>query len=122
MLGEATLANTGGTACSLPRTTPRVRILSSGRILPVRQVSGMAVSGETPVYVLAPGAKAAIYLQWREWCGQPPETTTIRPVFQIRFGGLAIKARAQAMSPPRCDAPGSGTAASTLAVSRPLTY
>jgi hypothetical protein len=120
MLGEATLTNTGVTACSLPSAAPRVRITWRGRVLPARQAGDVSVDGATPVRVLAPGSKAAVYMQWREWCGQPTETTTFRPVFQLHFRSLAVNAKARAMSPPRCDAPGSGARGSTIAVSRPL--
>lgn len=81
----------------------------------------MAVSGETPVRVLAPHSKAAIYMDWRDWCGNPPETTTIRPVFQLRFSDLAVNARAGSMNAPRCDSPSAGTRGSTIGVSSPLT-
>jgi len=121
MLGEATLTNTGRTACSLPSARPQVRILWGGRYLAARVIGGMAVSGESRVRVLAPHSKAAIYMDWRDWCGNPPETTTIRPVFRLRFAHLAIDAPAGAMNTPRCDSPGSGTRGSTIAVSPPLT-
>jgi len=120
MLGGAKIRSSEA-ACSLPSRAPLVQIVWQGRVMPVRQVDGMAVSGATPVRVLAPGARAFIYMQWREWCGNPPETTVIRPVFQLRFPGLAVNARAVEMSPPRCDSPGSGTRGSRIAVSRPLT-
>lgn len=121
MLGEATLTNTGRSVCSLPSSRPGVRIFWRGRRLAARETGGMAVSGETRVRALAPHSKAAIYMDWRDWCGNPPETTTIRPLFRLRFAHLAIKAPAGAMSTPRCDTPGSGTRGSTIAVSPPLT-
>ena len=31
-------------------------------------------------------------MDWRSWCGNPPETTTIRPMFRLRFTGLAVNA------------------------------
>jgi Domain of unknown function (DUF4232) len=115
-LGGARITNAGAAACALPSAPPLVRIFWQGAAMPARQV-GMAVSGATPVRVLAPGDRAFIYLQWRNWCGKPSEGTIIRPVFQLRFaGGALVDAHAQDMSPPRCDVPGS-----TIAVSSPLT-
>jgi hypothetical protein len=81
----------------------------------------MDVSGETPVRVLAPGSKAAIFMAWSEWCGKP-SAGTIRPTFQLRWAdGLGVDARNHALTPPRCDSPGSGTRGSTIAVSTPVT-
>lgn len=117
--GGARLTNTSSRLCSLPTAAPRVRIFWHGRALPARQVGGTAVSDETPAHVLAPGATAFIYMQWSGWCGYPPETKTIHPVFRIRLGRLALDATAGPMSTPRCDAPGSGTRASSISVSRP---
>jgi hypothetical protein len=120
MAGGARLTNTSSNVCSLPIGAPRVQIFWHGRVLPARQVGETAVSGETPAHVLAPGAKAFVYMQWSGWCGYPPETKTIRPVFRLRLGRLALDTAAQPMSTPRCDAPGSGTSASTISVSRPV--
>lgn len=118
--GGVRLANTSRTVCSLPTGVPRVRIFWHGKALPAKEVGGMSVSGETPVHVLEPGATAFVYMQWSGWCGYPPETKTIRPVFRLRLGRLAVDATAQQMSTPRCNAPGSGTSASTISVSRPV--
>jgi hypothetical protein len=82
----------------------------------------MDVSGETPVRVLAPGSKAAIFMAWSEWCGKPSAGTIIRPTFQLRWAdGLGVDARNHALTPPRCDSPGSGTRGSAIAVSTPVT-
>src|SRR6266516_3218211 len=122
MLGPVTLTNTSVSACSLPSGRPRVRILWQGRVLPDRETGGMDVSGETPVRVLAPRSKAAIFMDWSNWCGKTSAGTIIRPTFQLRAAdGLRVDSPSRAMTPPRCDSPGSGTRGSRIAVSRPRT-
>ncbi|MGZ4289651.1 MAG: DUF4232 domain-containing protein [Gaiellaceae bacterium] len=121
MMGPATLTNTSGSACSLPSGRPRVRILLQGRVLPARETGEMDISGETPVRVLAPRSKAAIFMDWSNWCGKPSEGTIIRPTFQLSWAdGLGVDAPNHAMTPPRCNSPGSGTSVSTIDVSTPV--
>jgi uncharacterized protein DUF4232 len=114
MDGFATLKNTSATACSLPATPPRVSIFWRGKQLPARQKRFRGAGG-VPVHVLAPGHVTAVHLDWSEWCGEPSAGALIRPTFRLRFGGLLVSARAQEMTPPRCDVP---RTESTLLVGR----
>ena len=105
MAGFATVTNTGLTACSLPTTRPRVSIVWRGEQMPTQQKS-FAGPGGVPIHVLAPGRAAFVHMDWSEWCGTPSAGTVIRPTFSLRFGGLVVAARAQQLTPPRCDVPG----------------
>jgi uncharacterized protein DUF4232 len=115
MAGLATLTNASTTPCSLPRTRPRVSIFWRGKELPARQKE-MSGDGSAPVRVLAPGARAVVHMDWSNWCGKPSTGTEFTPTVQLRFAGVRLAARAQAMTPPRCGGPGG----STIYVSRLL--
>jgi Protein of unknown function (DUF4232) len=121
MLGPVTLTNTSGSACSLPTGQPRVRILWRGRVLPAQETGGKNFSPAPPVHVLAPHSKAAITMDWSNWCGKPGAGTLIRPTFQLRWAdGLEVDAvNDPALTPPRCGSPSAGAA---IAVSVPERY
>ena len=121
MLGPVTLTNTSGSACSLPTGRPRVRILWQGRVLPARETGGGNFSPAPPVHVLAPHSRAAITMDWSNWCGKPGAGTLIRPTFQLRWAnGLGVDAvNNPAMIPPRCGSPSAGAA---IVVSVPERY
>jgi Domain of unknown function (DUF4232) len=119
MDGVATLTNAGATACALPLTPPRVSIFWRGKQMPARQRQ-MSGEGSALVHVLAPGAKAAVHMDWYDWCGKPSEGTLIRPILRQRFRAMHVAARAHVMTLPRCGTPGTGTRGSTILVSPPL--
>jgi hypothetical protein len=124
-LGSVTLTNTSGVPCALPLTVPRVMILLDGQPLTVRQEPWSESSAaesfpSQPIRVLRPGAKADIWLQWRNWCGRPSASASIRPIFALGFAhGLNLRAPTTGLSPspPVCAAPGH---ASWLNVSPPV--
>jgi hypothetical protein len=112
MLGPVTLTNIGGSACSLPTGRPRVRIVWQGRVLPARETGGKNFAPAPPVHILAPHARAAIFIDWSNWCGKPGTGTVIRPTFQLRWAdGLGVNAvDSPALTPPRCNAAGTEAA------------
>jgi hypothetical protein len=77
LAGEATITNTGGSPCSLPRLRPIIRMSSKGQALPVGDVpfTNRIVGHGRPVRILGAGAHAVIFIQWWDWCGKTGVTT-----------------------------------------------
>jgi hypothetical protein len=97
------IVNRRGSACSLPHGRPVVDLSWRGSLLSVQESLPSDDFGVTPrarpVHVLAPGAKAAVYMQWSNWCGQPRAglTTTVTLLFH---GGLRVTANHVPGQPP----------------------
>jgi hypothetical protein len=115
-----TIANRSGTACSLPLARPVVLLRWHDSLLRVEDSHPSNRFGfgpdAKPLRTLAPGRKAAVYMQWSNWCGPPHAglTTTIT----LRFrGGLRVAARNVSGQPPCLNR----AAPSVLVVSRVLT-
>ena len=112
-----TIVNRGGGACSLPPGRPVVRLTSHGTSLAIHERAALrdAFPGK-PLHVLAPGQRAAIYLQWSNWCGRPHAGLTA--TIALRFAdGLRVAARHVFGQPPCM----SQASPSVLSVSRLLT-
>jgi hypothetical protein len=55
-----------------------------------------------PLRILAPGRKAAVYMQWSNWCGRPQAGLTAN--ITLRFGdGVRVTARQVPGRPPCMD-------------------
>jgi len=97
------IVNRGGSACSLPRGRPAVQLRRHQSPLRIHEEAPRPGSFPgKPLRTLAPGKKAAVYMQWSNWCGRPHSglTTTIR----LRFGnGLSVAARHVLGQPPCVD-------------------
>jgi hypothetical protein len=113
------IENRSSATCSLPLGRPAALLASHGSVLRIEERSASAADGSyggRPVHDLAPGRKAAVYMDWSNWCGRPKAglTTTIT----LLFGhGLRVSARDVAGQPPCLDR----TQPSRLTISRPLT-
>ena len=89
------IVSRSGSACSLPLGQPVVDLSRRGSPLSVQESQpkdgfGFA-PGAKPVHVLAPGEKAAVYMQWSNWCGRPRSglATTVTVLFR---DGLRVTA------------------------------
>jgi hypothetical protein len=115
-----TIANRGGSSCSLPSGRPVALLSRDGSLLHVQESRpddrfGFAPRAK-PLRTLAPGRKAAVYMQWANWCGRPRAglTTTVA----LRFAdGLLVAAHHVSGQPPCL----SRAHPSLLVVSRVLT-
>jgi hypothetical protein len=95
--GYLTVANDGGTACSL-QGRPVVRILDptgsgldlrGGSVDPFWVMRGVGQPPDWPVVTLQPGDRAKIHVQWISWCNKSHDTDPTR--WQIEFAGSAGK-------------------------------
>jgi uncharacterized protein DUF4232 len=124
-VGAAVIRNIGDSACSLPTLWPRVQITSHGRQFDVAQQQPPGSFFGTPARVLAPGAKAAIEMQWGNWCSGPHRPPShgggalviFKLDFAFQFGADLVVTAPTAGTPP-CLAPGYPT---SLIVSRAQT-
>jgi hypothetical protein len=111
LLGGASITNTGGTRCALPRGRPALVITHRGqRLKVVEQIPPHPFPGR-PSRLLEAGGKAIVWMQWFNWCGKP-----FVPVrFTFLFRGTEVSTNEQGL--PRCD---SSQAPSSAYVSLPL--
>ena len=102
LAGGATITNTGGGSCSLPRLRPVVRISLDGETLRIRQRPFPYRMSHGPLaHVLVPGGQAVIFIQWWNWCGR-----TGAAAMTVRLGrGLNLPAP-QRLGEPTCIATG----------------
>jgi hypothetical protein len=115
LAGGATITNTGGSTCSLPRLRPVVRISLHGKTLRLseRPFPYRVSPGRPVLHVLMPHEHAAIFIQWWNWCGKTGAAT-----MALRFGrGLTVKAP-ERLGEPTCI--GTGAGLSRLYVSPPF--
>src|SRR5215471_5122533 len=103
-MGAAVIRNNGTAPCSLLSGRPKVRITWGRTRLPVRDLP--PTRGEfpwRPVRRLAPGSKAAVFMQWTNWCAKPRAgaLTTISLLFH---GGVRVAARNVSGQPPCANA------------------
>ena len=117
MLGGVTLQNTSAVACSLPAARPRVTISWRGKQLPTLE-RGMPAAPPWPrAHVLAPGAKADVFFQWKSCGGSGPQAA-VRPTFALEFRhNLLVTANSNDVTPAFCGGLGGQR---LLDVSRPL--
>jgi hypothetical protein len=104
LLNFFAIANKSHSACSLPLGRPTVLLTWHRSVLPIeeRTAAPGSLPGK-PLRTIPAGAKAAVYMQWSNWCGRPQAraTTTVT----LRFsGGLRVAAPHVAGQPPCLDA------------------
>jgi hypothetical protein len=115
-----TIANRSGSSCSLPLRGPAVLLRWRGSVLAIQQSLprdkfGFAPNAK-PLHILEPSRKAAVYMQWSNWCGRPHSGLTTSVT--LRFGGgLRVTARNVRGQPPCLNR----TQPSVLVTSRVLT-
>jgi hypothetical protein len=116
MLGFVLFRNVSPGACALGGR-PAVQLLTrAGKLLPTREraLTTSAIGGK-PVRSVAAGRRAALFLQWSNWCGPWPTTVAgFRPL-RLRVTlttGTRLSAPFRS-GRPRCDV----KAVSTLGVS-----
>jgi hypothetical protein len=118
--GLQEIENRGGSPCSLPQHPPAARITWHSMAFRVRQKSGRGVIPASwlplrAVHVLESGGKAAVSLEWDNWCG-PPHSFRPMTIAHLRFDRALTIAFSLGPRPP-CTA---RAAPSTIRVSRPL--
>lgn len=114
-----TIANRGGSACSLPLGRPTVLLMRHGSKLKVeeRALSHNSYPGK-PVHTLAPGGRAVVHLDWWNWCGAQVAFAHTTTTVTVRFGdGLSATAPHLLGQPPCFNS----AHPSVLTVGRPLT-
>jgi hypothetical protein len=125
MAGEISVTNSSSTGCVIAGPPRQLRLLAGGTILDTAYASnvgtdpGAPVTTSVPPVYLKPGAQAAAFIVWDNWCGaNGPAVTAV--LLTLPGGGQPI--RAGATSPgsgftgsPRCDAPSKSSTVSAWA-------
>jgi hypothetical protein len=98
-----TIANRSGGSCSLPLRGPAVVLLWHGSVLDVEQSTpndkfGFAPHAR-PLRILEPGGKAAVYMQWSNWCGWPRSGLTTSVALRFHDGLLVTATNVRGQPP-----------------------
>ena len=104
--GTVVLTNMGAGTCSFPAGRPHVEVLWQGRVLPTRETA-MEERSERPIRVLGPHARAAIDVDWANWCGNLGHGTASDPTFRLSWPGrLTVDVPNGVSMVPRCNGGG----------------
>jgi hypothetical protein len=118
LINVFSIANRGSSTCSLPPERPLALLRWHGSLLKVseRASSLEALVPGKPLHILAPGRRAAVYMQWWNWCGRP-QNGLIATVALRFHDGLRVTAQRVSGEPPCMDR----TQPSLLSISGPKT-